>query len=902
MKPVEEGKPSVTTAYLYDLAGNRLKMETVTDGEKLTVNYTYDEAGRLVKLWDSENGETLYTYDKAGNLIKEEGSEERHYLYDACGRLTAVTDKDNLLLAALYDGNDNRVFTMEYTPELSAERKLLPKPDEDTEDERKEEEAGNRTGEGEDEEPGDSSYDEWDRGAENAAGNFSGTNRGEQSMGSAHGAESTGSTGLLSEQEAGSAHGGEENGLSGDLEEELLENGEGSSPADGQAEDRENAGLSDAEAVNESDKEGAKAFWYGVLCQAADIFLPAPTPFKTWLHDRMGFRSDVTVLWESRLWEADLGGNVETIEEAGSPFELIEGIFGDENRTAFSVRAYRQVSYVNDITFPNAQVLSEYAVNGIMGESLTGYSYGLWRESFRVTIGNGIAGTTSAGASVDGAGIKNTGTVRGSVMTGNYYYTGTGSVANLIWGDGATGYAYGTNGSRSVYGAESAVLYTRTQATGYGYNGEYTHEGLEMQYLRARYLNMATRTFLSRYTYGGAMDNILSQNRYTYVGNNPVNYADPDGHKAVGSTIKNTFSAIADAARNGARNAQNQTGRAAEIATAKAGDGAAAVSMAANRITKNEVNGVNRGTTKGGAAVQSAEERITSGSQSSQGNQTEEVDIRSDYSGLMQITEDMCLTYLAGKIDASPAGPWIGSVASAIEQLECAAYNYCDNAVQTFIEGKDFERIYAGGKNFLKGVAEAFGGAALVVVGGLEVSTGAGIPLGVGKITLGLFGLTTAIADVSQGTQDIGYGWNGDSTTPNSNFIRDSLFGGNDERYGIVSTLVGAVGMYVGFVNYPMLAGTSAGALIPGRETQGNTGVSNTPTNTNQEKDPFRNVRFKKNDIKMVNDAANQVGIDRKEFGNYIHEIKDALGMRADQNFTYQELLELAGELKNLMK
>lgn len=111
------------------------------------------------------------------------------------------------------------------------------------------------------------------------------------------------------------------------------------------------------------------------------------------------------------------------------------------------------------------------------------------------------------------------------------------------------------------------------------------------------------------------------------------------------------------------------------------------------------------------------------------------------------------------------------------------------------------------------------GGAALVVVGGLEVSTGAGIPLGVGKISMGLFGLTTAIADVSQGTQDIGYGWNGDSTTPNSNFIRDSLFGGNDERYGIVSTLVGAVGMYVGFVNYPMLAETSAGALIPGRGT-----------------------------------------------------------------------------------
>lgn len=37
----------------------------------------------------------------------------------------------------------------------------------------------------------------------------------------------------------------------------------------------------------------------------------------------------------------------------------------------------------------------------------------------------------------------------------------------------------------------------------------------------------------------------------------------------------------------------------------------------------------------------------------------------------------------------------------------------------------------------------------------------------------------------------------------------------------------------------------------------------------------------------MVNDAANQVGIDKKEFGNYIYEIKKALGMRANQNFTY---------------
>lgn len=51
----------------------------------------------------------------------------------------------------------------------------------------------------------------------------------------------------------------------------------------------------------------------------------------------------------------------------------------------------------------------------------------------------------------------------------------------------------------------------------------------------------------------------------------------------------------------------------------------------------------------------------------------------------------------------------------------------------------------------------------------------------------------------------------------------------------------------------------------------------------------------------MVNDAANEVGIDRNLFGQYIHEIKADLGMRPNQNFTYKELIELANELKNMI-
>ena len=83
-------------------------------------------------------------------------------------------------------------------------------------------------------------------------------------------------------------------------------------------------------------------------------------------------------------------------------------------------------------------------------------------------------------------------------------------------------------------------------------------------------------------------------------------------------------------------------------------------------------------------------------------------------------------------------------------------------------------------------------------------------------------------------------------------------------------------------------------------------GLDVTPPSTkpsiNQGKDPFSYANFKKGDIKMVNDAANQVGVDRKEFGNFIHEIKKDLGMKANQNFTYQELIELAEEFANMTK
>ena len=70
----------------------------------------------------------------------------------------------------------------------------------------------------------------------------------------------------------------------------------------------------------------------------------------------------VSVLFEKEVYEADLSGGNYTIQEEGSPFALINNAVKASTGKELSSEAYRQVSYVNDISFSNEQVLMERAV------------------------------------------------------------------------------------------------------------------------------------------------------------------------------------------------------------------------------------------------------------------------------------------------------------------------------------------------------------------------------------------------------------------------------------------------------------------------------------------------------------------------------------------------------------
>ena len=83
-----------------------------------------NESNQLIseKLYNGKKTTSLaYTYDADGNRISETGrigtdKVNKTYEYSVENRLAAVRDGDELLLAAAYDGDGNRVFLLNYNP------------------------------------------------------------------------------------------------------------------------------------------------------------------------------------------------------------------------------------------------------------------------------------------------------------------------------------------------------------------------------------------------------------------------------------------------------------------------------------------------------------------------------------------------------------------------------------------------------------------------------------------------------------------------------------------------------------------------------------------------------------------------------------------------------------------
>ena len=92
-----------------------------------------------------------------------------------------------------------------------------------------------------------------------------------------------------------------------------------------------------------------------------------------------------------------------------------------------------------------------------------------------------------------------------------YTYDGLDNVSMTLSTTGSILQQYGY----SDYGQRSLDSKTEIINNEFGYNGE-AHTAERLQYLRSRYYDPVTGSFISADSYRGEFSNPLSQNRYTY--------------------------------------------------------------------------------------------------------------------------------------------------------------------------------------------------------------------------------------------------------------------------------------------------------------------------------------------------------------------------------------------------
>ena len=118
-----EGSKKTVHNYTYDKIGNRTSYEKIEDGvSKAKYNHKYNDSNQLIKrtnakIWGDPG--TTYSYDKDGNLIQEcdktNSADPVTYEYTAENRLAVVKQGGTVLMAAMYDGDNNRVFELDNT-------------------------------------------------------------------------------------------------------------------------------------------------------------------------------------------------------------------------------------------------------------------------------------------------------------------------------------------------------------------------------------------------------------------------------------------------------------------------------------------------------------------------------------------------------------------------------------------------------------------------------------------------------------------------------------------------------------------------------------------------------------------------------------------------------------------
>ena len=531
-----------------------------------------------------------------------------------------------------------------------------------------------------------------------------------------------------------------------------------------------------------NDKKGSKrdAFLYGVLMEAAS-FLPIATPVKQWIQEHVDFYVTCAIVKESidnrdEQKTAYLYTDLKTVdyEKGYTAFDAVNDVISRQTGTGLDEADYQRISYVNDINRSNEEVLYETVAGGNRANGSFAYRYGIQRESYSYEA----AATTAGSRAFDSLSIS---------QSGSYYYDGYGSVSNLSAGEDSISYTYDAYGNMQKTGTYGEIS-TDSSAYGspYGYNGEYSHALTGLQYLRARYYQASTGSFISKDSYAGNIRNILSMNRYTYGENNPLGYADPGGHSVLSKIRSAVKSAVTSVKNKVARVKTAVTGAWNRIKSA-----AQTVSDAGRTVHTERIVGETESQWKNRVAQEKAKKSSA------------KADLASIPLNLYEGTKGFLnrkLEECADQIDSSIFGSAVYTAADLVcqaEQKACKGFSYCYNSVQQKIPDKDLSRILKGVGLIAVGAGKVTGAVALAAISAPFCGAVVGVA---GEAAAGI----TAAAgggDIAQGLQEIMCGWNGDSESESYNLVRDTLYSGNETAYQIstvTAAVCGGVGKWLG--------------------------------------------------------------------------------------------------------
>ncbi len=300
----------------------------------------------------------------------------------------------------------------------------------------------------------------------------------------------------------------------------------------------------------------------------------------------------------------------------------------------------------------------------------------------------------------------------------------------------------------------NAYGYINTDAYGihepfYGYNGEEQDPFTGLQYLRARYYAPQNGGFITQDSFAGILTNALSQNRYTYAENDPVNGIDPSGHAKVSR----------NGAKNGGSSKTNTAGRLSQSSKAPASTAAGKQQSPAKKpytaapTPPKPAPNYQKPTTYSSGAAKAAQSAKTASAPSSPA---------ADF--MLQTVSDPCLALreATGQWQAVPA-----SVTQRVEAAKAHVRRTCDpNAGRV----SGVTRSEAGWK-IVDGTIRMF-------IGGAEVAAAVSVPspLSVPTAIVGAGNVAYGFSDVFEGISVL-------TGNGSINFGRDLLFDGDQKKW-----------------------------------------------------------------------------------------------------------------------